>query len=83
MAGFNSKIEHKGITYLVQTQDKGGPSNCVESLIYKSGKALAPRKTFYTQYLNSPALKEKINKILEEQHNAILKAISEGKFDQF
>ena len=81
MAGFNSKIEHKGVIFLVQTQDRGRPSNCVESLIYKSGKALAPRKTFYTQHLNSPDLQNTILEILEMQHNSILKAIAEGKFD--
>lgn len=81
MAGFNSKIEHKGITFLVQTQDMGKPSHCVESLIYKSGKALAPRKTFYTQHLNSSDLQDKIKEIIEQQHNSILKSISEGKFD--
>jgi hypothetical protein len=81
MAGFNSKIEHKGIIFLVQTQDLGRPSNCVESIIYKAGKALAPRKTFYTQHLNSPNLTATINRIIEQQHNAVKEAISEGKFD--
>lgn len=81
MAGYNSKIEHKGIIFLVQTQDLGRPSNCVESIIYKAGKALAPRKTFYTQHLNSPNLIATINGIIEQQHNAIKEAISAGKFD--
>jgi len=81
MAGYNSKIEHKGIIFLVQTQDLGRPSNCVESIIYKAGKALAPRKTFYTQHLNSPNLISTINGIIEQQHNAIKEAINAGKFD--
>jgi hypothetical protein len=83
MAGFNSKIDHQGVTYLVQTQDMGRPSNCVESLIYKAGRALAPRKTSYTQHLNKSTLQEKINQLMEEQHKAILQAISEGKYDHF
>lgn len=81
MAGFNTKIEHQGITYIVQTQDLGSPSFCIESLIYKSGRTLSPRKTFYSQHLNNPALKEKILNLLEEQHQNILKAISNGQFD--
>lgn len=81
MAGVNTKIEHKNIAYIVQTQDLGSPTYCIESLIYKSGKALSPRKTFYAHLLSSPTLKEKIHQILEEQHKAVLKTISDGKLD--
>ena len=82
MAGFNSKIEYKGITFLVQTQDMGRPTNCIESLIYKSGKTLAPKKTFYTQHLNSPNFNDKIQGLLEDQHKSIIKAIADGKYDK-
>jgi len=81
MAGFNTKIEHNGITYIVQTQDLGSPFFCIESLIFKSGRARSPRKTFYSQHLSSPTLKEKIHQLLEEQHKAALKAITDGQFD--
>ena len=81
MAGFITKIEHKNITYNVQTQDLGSPTYCIESLIYESGRALSSRKTFYSHLLSSPSLKEKIHQILEDQHNAVLKAISDGKLD--
>ena len=81
MAGFNTKIEHNGIAYIVQTQDLGSPSFCIESLIYKSGRTLPPRKTFYSQHLSSPTLKEKIHQLLEDQHKAALNAIADGQFD--
>ncbi len=81
MAGFNTKIEHNGVTYIVQTQDLGNPSNCIESLIYKSGKALSPRKYFYSQLLNSPRLQERIDQLLEQEHKAAIKTITDGKFD--
>lgn len=81
MAGFNTKIEHNGFTYIVQTQDLGSPSFCIESLIYKSGRALSPRKSFYAQHLDSPGLKENIEKLLEEQHSSVLKAITSGQFN--
>lgn len=83
MAGYNSKIEHGGATFLVQTQDMGAPQNCVESLVYKSGKALAPQKTTYRQFLGDPDLQEHIARIIENQHNSIIQAISEGRFDHF
>jgi len=81
MAGFNSKVEHKNITYLVQTQDLGSPAYCIESLIYKAGRTLSPRKMFYTHLLNNPIIKEEILQLLEEQHKAVLKTISDGKLD--
>ncbi len=81
MAGFNTKIEHNGVAYIVQTQDLGRPTHCIESLIYKSGRALSPRKTFYLQHLNSPTLKEEVGQLLEQQHKAVLKAIADGQFN--
>ena len=81
MAGLNSKIEHGGVIFLVQTQDMGSPYNCVESIIYKSGKALAPKKTFYIQHLDSPDLKAKIDRMIRQQHESILDDITSGKFD--
>ncbi len=81
MAGINTKIEHNGVTYFVQTQDLGNPSQCIESLIYKSGRALSPRKTFYSQQINSPTLKDDIDQLLDQQHKSVLKAIVAGQFD--
>lgn len=81
MSGINSEVIHKGHSFHVQTQDMGLEANYVESLIYKSGKLLSTRKAFYTVYLGSPDLKERIRKIIEDQHKEILKNITDGKFD--
>jgi hypothetical protein len=81
MAGINTKTEYNGVTYFVQTQDLGNPTQCIESLIYKSGRALSPRKTFYSQHLNSPTLKQDIDQLIDQQHKAVLKAILDGQFD--
>lgn len=81
MAGFNTTVTRSGVDFHVQTQDKGRPANYVESTVYKSGQVLSSRKTFYTSFLDSPGLKNKIKTIIEEQHNTILKEIAEGKFD--
>ena len=78
--GLNSEIQHQGITFHVQTQDKGLSAQYVESIIYKSGKLLTMRKTFYTSHLNSPDLPEKINQINNEHHGKIMREISEGKY---
>jgi hypothetical protein len=81
MSGFNTEIEHDGSAFHVQTQDQGKSAHYVESVIYKSGKVLSSRRTYYTSFLNNPALHSKICAIIQEQHSSILKEITEGHFD--
>ena len=81
MSGFNTEIEHDGAAFHVQTQDQGTNAHYVESVIYKSGKVLSSRRTYYTSFLNSPTLHSKICEIIQEQHSGILKEIAEGLFD--
>jgi hypothetical protein len=81
MSRLNTEVVHNGKSYHVQTQDKGIDAHYVESLIYKSGRLLSSRRTFYTAFLSSPDLKERIMKIIDQQHNEVLKNINEGKFD--
>ncbi len=83
MTGLSAQIQHQGVTFYVQTQDAGLQVNYIESLIYKSGKLLTSRKTFYTSYLGLPDFREKVDQIMKGQHEAILKDISDGKFDRF
>ena len=81
MPGHNSDIEHNGLMFHVQTQDQGMNAQYIESIVYKSGKVLASRRTYYTNFLHSPTLKDKIHKIINEQHEGVLKDISDGSFD--
>jgi hypothetical protein len=81
MSGINSMITRHGMDFHVQTQDKGKTAHYVESTVYKSGRVLSSRKTFYTAILDSPKLEFQINQIIEEQHSTILQEIEEGKFD--
>jgi len=83
MTGLSAQIQRKGLTYYVQTQDAGLQAKYIESLIYRSGTLLTSRKTIYTPYLGSPDFKAKIDQIMNQQHNNILKEIAEGKFDHF
>ena len=82
MAGINTEIEQRGLNFHVQTQDQGIRTHYVESVIYRSGKVLSSRRTYYTSFLNNPSLQEKINEIIKEQHDLILKEIAAGRFDR-
>ncbi len=81
MPGYNTDIEHNDLKFHVQTQDQGTSAQYVESTVYRMGKVLASRRTYYTNFLNSPTLSDKIKEIIKEQHEGILEDISEGVFD--
>jgi hypothetical protein len=81
MSGFNTEIEHEGSAFHVQTQDQGVTAHYVESVIYRSGKVLSSRRTYYTSFLSNTALQSKICEIIQEQHSTILKEITDGRFD--
>lgn len=83
MTGYNTEVKHRGVTFHVQTQDVGPRVKCIESLIYKSGKLLSSRKTFYASLLGNPDWRDKIQKMMEDQHYTVLKEIVEGKFDHY
>jgi hypothetical protein len=81
MAGLNSEVKRKQSHYHIQTEDKGQKVHYVESVIFKSGKILSSRKSFYTSLINYPDIKQKIQQIIEKQHRECLEEISKGKFD--
>ncbi|RFT16843.1 MAG: hypothetical protein OP8BY_0785 [Candidatus Saccharicenans subterraneus] len=83
MEGYNTAIEYKGHTLMVQTQDKGPSFNYVESLIYLAGRIISSKRASYSSHLNEPNLQEIIQKLVEELHADVLDEIVEGKYDKF
>lgn len=81
MFGFNTKLDYKGLSVHVQTQDMGPAAQYIESLIYVSGRLVSSRKSFYTHVLGAAQSKSAVQKIMEEQHGDILREIAEGKLD--
>jgi hypothetical protein len=81
MSGFNTRVEYRGDSYMVQTQDKGPSAQYVESLIYKSGQLLASKRTFYTVFLDMADLEQRVEAMMEDQHKRILEEIVEGRVD--
>ena len=81
MNGYNNRIEFKGQSYIVQTQDKGPGSPYVESLIYRSGRLLTSKRAPYTAFLTNPDLPAILERMMEDQHKRILEEIVEGRFD--
>ena len=44
ITGYNTDIEHEGVIYHVQTEDKGLDSPIVLSLVYTGGAILAAKR---------------------------------------
>ena len=81
MGGYNPRVEYRGDAFIVQTQDKGLGAQYIESLIYRSGRLLASKRAFYTAFAEDPDLKDRIERMMEEQHKAILGQVVEGRYD--
>ena len=81
MGGFNTRVDYRGSSFIVQTQDKGPAVPYVESLVYKSGRLLASKRSSYAAFLEAPDFKDRVERVMEEQHNAILDQIVEGRYD--
>ncbi|OGD15631.1 MAG: hypothetical protein A2V76_04990 [Candidatus Aminicenantes bacterium RBG_16_63_14] len=81
MGGYNTRVDYRGDAYIVQTQDKGLGARYIESLIYKSGRLLASKRASYSAFLDSPDVTERVERMMEEQHKAILGQIVEGRYD--
>ena len=81
MAGYDTRVDYKGQAYIVQTQDKGPRAQYIESLIYRAGRLLASKRSFYTAFLGLPDAAERVARLMEEQHKTILGQIVEGRYD--
>ena len=80
ITGFNTDIEFQGITYHVQTEDKGLATPLILSLVYNRGTILASKRSPYDDLLKD--FDEKIlSERLQKQHQLICAAIRAGRIE--
>ena len=53
ITGFNTDVEHEGVVYHVQTEDKGLKSPLLLSLVYVGGTILASKRTPYDDLVSA------------------------------
>lgn len=81
ITGFNTDIEHQGVTYHVQTEDKGVATPLILSLVYDRGTILASKRSPYNDLL-VPTFDEKaLSERLQNQHKIICAAVRAGRID--
>jgi len=82
ITGFNTDIEHDGVVYHVQTEDKGLESPLILSLVYVGGAILAAKRSRYEDLIESGDFTEEVlTKRLKRQHQLICAAINAGRIE--
>jgi hypothetical protein len=81
ITGFNTDIEHNGVIYHVQTEDKGLDSPVILSLVYAGGTILASKRSPYQDLIAEGFSDEALAERLKRQHRLICAAIHSGRID--
>ena len=81
ITGFNTDIEHDGVVYHVQTEDKGLGSPLILSLVYSGGAILASKRSPYQDLIAAGFDEEVLSERLKKQHRLICAAITAGRIE--
>jgi hypothetical protein len=81
ITGFNTDIEHGGVVYHVQTEDKGLDTPIILSLVYVGGAILASKRAPYEDLIAQGFSDELLSERLKRQHRLICAAINSGRIN--
>ena len=81
ITGFNTDVEHDGVVYHVQTEDKGLGSPLILSLVYSGGAILASKRSPYEDLIAAGFDEAALAQRLKRQHRLICAAINSGRLD--
>lgn len=81
ITGFNTDIEHDGVIYHVQTEDKGLSKPVIVSLVYNRGTILASKRSPYDDLLKANFSERILAERLSKQHKLICAAIRAGRIE--
>jgi len=81
ITGFNTDIEHDGVIYHVQTEDKGLDTPIILSLVYTGGTILASKRAPYEDLIAEGFTDEALAERLKRQHKLICAAIHSGRIN--
>jgi hypothetical protein len=81
ITGFNTDIPHEGVTYHVQTEDKGLETPLILSLVYVGGAIIASKRTNYDDLIAEGFDEKILTERLQRQHKLICAAIRAGRVE--
>lgn len=79
VTGFNTDVKYKGVTYHVQTEDKGPTTPMVLTLIYKGGEILGAKRFHYKDVPEAQDDKG-LAKVMEDIHAATMNEVKQGRY---
>ena len=79
ITGYNTDVEHDGVVYHVQTEDKGMETPLILSLVYSGGAILASKRSRYEDLIASGFSEQALSERLKRQHLLICAAIHAGR----
>lgn len=81
LTGQNTEVRHDGLSFHVQTEDKGWSNPYVESLVYLGGQVLDSRRTGYGDLQGEPEADKALARLMESQHQEMIDAVLAGDLD--
>jgi hypothetical protein len=81
ITGFNTDVPYGGVTYHVQTEDKGLDTPLILSLVYVGGAIIASKRTPYEDLVGRGFDEEALTERLQRQHKLICAAIKAGRVE--
>lgn len=82
ITGYNTDVEHDGVTYHIQTEDKGLQTPIILSLVYTGGAILASKRSPYDDLIANGFSAEILAERLQRQHKLICAAIHAGRIEE-
>ena len=81
LKGFNTDVDHGGISYHIQTEDWGMEKSVLLSRVFQNGAVIKSIRTSYADILpKSPSPPVRMLQVaLEEQHKQVIKMLVAGK----
>jgi hypothetical protein len=82
ITGYNTDVEYGGITYHIQTEDKGIDTPIILSLVYDRGTILAAKRAPYHDLLENGFDEKLLAERLTKQHKVICAAVKKGRIEE-
>lgn len=81
ITGHNTDVEHGGVVYHIQTEDKGLDTPVILSLVYSGGAILASKRSPYDDLIEAGFDEAVLTERLDRQHKLICAAIHSGRLE--
>lgn len=81
ITGYNTDVKFEGITYHVQTEDKGLETPLILSLVYQHGTILASKRSAYGDLIEAGFDEEVLGQRLQRQHKLMCAAVRSGRIE--